>query len=312
MHTSGFSVAQLLAGLLEGRPEPLPYAPGTHQLWTDEHVSRGMLAAHLDPGTDAASRRPETIDATVAWLAGRLPAGARLLDLGCGPGLYSRRLAEAGFDVVGIDYSARSIEYARAHGDSVRYICGDYRDVVLDETFDVVLLVYLDLGTFSPQDAHHILDRVRGWLSPGGMFLFDLATPAHRAGSEHRRDWGVAEEGFWSAEPHVWLSRTVRYPDESLYLDEHVVVTATDTRVYRVWERCFTPESIRAELHSAGMTVQTLYGDLAGTPHTESSGMLGVSAATNAAGHRVPPARTIAERPARHTPLAHRPGNSDR
>jgi len=278
MHKSGFSVAQLLEWLLERRPEPLPYTPGTHQLWTDYHISRGMLAAHLDPETDAASRRPETIDATVAWLASTLPDGARLLDLGCGPGLYARRLAEAGFDVVGIDYSARSIEYARARDDSVRYICADYRNVVLDETFDVVLLVYLDLGTFSPHDASRILDRVRGWLSPGGMFLFDVATPAHRAGSEHRRDWGVAEKGFWSPEPHAWLSRTVRYPDESLYLDEHVVATATDTRVYRVWERCFTPESIRAELLSAGMTVRALYGDVTGTPAHASSKVLGVSA----------------------------------
>jgi SAM-dependent methyltransferase len=167
----------------------------------------------------------------------------------------------------------------------VRYVCGDYREVVLEGTFDAVLLVYLDLGTFSPRDARCILERVRGWLAPGGLFLFDVATPAYRAGSERRRDWGVAEEGFWAPEPHAWLSRTVRYPNGPVYLDEHVVATATDMRVYRIWERCFTPESVRAELASAGMTLQALYSDAAGTPYTGSSTVLGVLAAP-AEGHR--------------------------
>lgn len=278
MHTSAFTVARLLEGLLENRREPRPFELGSHPLWTDEHVSAGMLAAHLDPGTDAASRRPESVDATVAWLADRLPAGARVLDLGCGPGLYTRRLAQAGFDVVGVDYSARSIEYARVHGGPARYILGDYRELTMAAKFDAVLLIYLDLGTFSPPDRHGIFERVRGWLTAGGVFLFDVAGPAHRAGSEHRRDWGVADDGFWAPEPHAWLTRTIHYPEQSLYLDEHVVATATGLRVYRVWERCFTPESIRAELATAGLAVQALYSDLCGSPHTESSAVLGVLA----------------------------------
>ena len=42
---------------------PALFAPGTSHFWTDPHISRQMLAAHLDPTTDAASRRPATIDA---------------------------------------------------------------------------------------------------------------------------------------------------------------------------------------------------------------------------------------------------------
>ncbi|MEU5114654.1 class I SAM-dependent methyltransferase [Streptomyces longwoodensis] len=50
------------------------------------------------------------------WLVGALPAGARVLDLGCGTGLpTARRLAEGGLDVVGVDLSARMVALAREH-----------------------------------------------------------------------------------------------------------------------------------------------------------------------------------------------------
>lgn len=73
-----------------------------------------MLAAHLNPEIDAASRRTDTINQTVNWLIKTLAleAGASVLDLGCGPGLYTSRLAKSGMKVTGVDYSHRSIEFA--------------------------------------------------------------------------------------------------------------------------------------------------------------------------------------------------------
>jgi len=100
-------------GRLQDRPDL--YSPGEEQFWTDPHIAEQMLAAHLDPSNDAASRRPETIDREVDWLvtALGLKDGDRVLDLGCGPGLYSTRLARRGLQVTGVDFSANSIEYAR-------------------------------------------------------------------------------------------------------------------------------------------------------------------------------------------------------
>lgn len=74
-----------------------------------------MLQHHLTPDDDLASRTHAFIDASVAWLRERLGlgAGSRVLDLGCGPGLYAHRLARAGVEVLGIDVSRRSLEHAR-------------------------------------------------------------------------------------------------------------------------------------------------------------------------------------------------------
>lgn len=268
----GLDVGELLTRLsgLDQRPEP--FAAGTHPLWRDPHISRGMLTAHLDPSHDAASRRPATVDATVAWLVNQLPAGARVLDLGCGPGLYTERLAAAGFDVTGVDFSERSIEYARSTGSNVRYIEADYRELELDEHFDAVLMIYLDFAVLSPQDAQAVLRRVRGWTGAAGRFIFDVPTPAHRLGREQPRSWGVSAGGYWADEPHLWLSRTLRYGAvEPVYCDEHAVVTAGDVRIYRVWDQCYTVESLTDVCAQAGLEIASVYDDLTGVTFVPAS-----------------------------------------
>ncbi len=109
---SGLNLSQLLT--LQEKPQP--FAPGEPLFWDDPYISKQMLAAHLNPANDIASRRPETIDRTLDWLVHSLhiSPGASVLDLGCGPGLYTARLAQRGFVVTGIDYSRNSIEYATA------------------------------------------------------------------------------------------------------------------------------------------------------------------------------------------------------
>ncbi len=89
--------------------------PGEALFWNDPYISQQMLKAHLDPNTDAASRKPDTIERSITWIYNqlKLERGSRFLDLGCGPGLYTIRLARRDLDVTGIDFSANALEYAR-------------------------------------------------------------------------------------------------------------------------------------------------------------------------------------------------------
>ena len=59
-----------------------------------------------------ASRPAAFLDRSAAWLASALDLteGSRLLDLGCGPGLYAERFARCGVRVLGIDVSRRSLD----------------------------------------------------------------------------------------------------------------------------------------------------------------------------------------------------------
>ncbi len=98
------------------RPRPLePWAEGGKIPWDHPEFSRRMLDEHLSQAHDAASRRAACIDRHVRWIHEHvLESGAgRVLDLGCGPGLYTERLARLGHACAGIDFSPASIAYAR-------------------------------------------------------------------------------------------------------------------------------------------------------------------------------------------------------
>ncbi|SCM83348.1 Methyltransferase domain protein (fragment) [uncultured Sporomusa sp.] len=95
--------------------KPPLYTKSEVAFWNDEHISKQMLKAHLDPEFEGASRKLTFIDNSVAWIKEFVPPSnfPLLLDMGCGPGIYAERLATAGYQVTGIDFSKRSIDYAQ-------------------------------------------------------------------------------------------------------------------------------------------------------------------------------------------------------
>lgn len=259
---------------------PDPWTPGTHSIWTDTRVE--MLAAHLDATSDAASRRPETIVASVRWLGGLIRDGSRVLDLGCGPGLYTHRLARRGHEATGVDVSRRSLEHARTEAEreglDITYLEGDYTEVEFDGPFDLILLVYFDLGTLDPVSLERLLERVHGWLAENGRFVFDVLTPTSLP-EEESETWAAQPSGFWAPRPHLLLERTQLHEPDHVLLDETVVVTDDGPpRVYRVWERRYTAEDVDVLLRSAGLTVERMVGDLTGRALVPDAETLGIVA----------------------------------
>jgi SAM-dependent methyltransferase len=94
---------------------PEPWSEGRTIPWDEPGFSRRMLAQHLSQEHDGASRRQELIDRHVHLITGAAlgQAHSLVLDLGCGPGFYSHRLAAMGHDCFGIDFAPAAIEYAR-------------------------------------------------------------------------------------------------------------------------------------------------------------------------------------------------------
>jgi 2-polyprenyl-3-methyl-5-hydroxy-6-metoxy-1,4-benzoquinol methylase len=277
----GLNLAQLQAY----QEKPQPFTTGEPLFWDDPYISTQMLAAHLDPANDLASRRPETIDRSVDWLIkflGILP-GASVLDLGCGPGLYSMRLAERGMAVTGVDYSRRSIEYAtesaeRQHLD-IRYRYQDY--LVLEDTgeYDVAMLIYGDFCPLSPQQRSQLLQNVVRALKPGGYFVLDVTTRAHRKRYGSSNGWYMADKGFWKPNRHLVLEQGFDYPEQSIFLDQAVVLkTDGKLSVYRNWFQDFSQETITQELEHGGFAVQSVWSDLLGTPFTMHTEWIGVIA----------------------------------
>lgn len=130
----------------------------TKALWTDPHIAKQMLTFHLDPTNDAASYRHDTIDSAVDWMSNHfdLEKGAAYLDLGCGPGNYTRRMAEKGYRVTGVDFSENSIRYATEEARSrkleIDYQCISYLDIDFQSEFDLVAIISCDFSALLPAD----------------------------------------------------------------------------------------------------------------------------------------------------------------
>ncbi len=265
------------------REKPPLYAPGASLFWDDPHVSKGMLALHLDPNTEAASRRPEEIDATVRWLLDhlRLEPGDAVLDLGCGPGLYAERLGQAGLRVVGVDYSRRSIDYARQRaaelGLRIEYYWQNYLTLDREAEFDLALLIYGDLCALAPADRDALLRRVHRALKPGGHFVFDVSTRLLRWRVGLQNHWYVAESGFWKPGPHLVLEQGFDYPEHDAYLDQYIVIEEDGrVSVYRNWFIDYAPETITPILERHGFAVRGYWRDLAGTAYTPDAEWIGL------------------------------------
>ena len=274
-----------IAQLISLQNKPAPFTPGEPLFWDDPHISSQMLKVHLDAGTDAASRKPETIDRSVDWIIRTLglTPGASLLDLGCGPGLYASRLAGAGFRVTGVDYSRRSIAYARTFATDNRlditYRYQNYLDLDDEALYDAAFLIFGDFCPLNPEQRSRLLQNIHRALKPNGQFVLDVSTREHRRRYGNRKRWYAAESGFWKPGPHLVLEEGFDYADQSIWLDQYTVIEAeAHVSVYRNWFQDYTPETIRAELTQGGFTVHSLWGDLTGTPFTPDSEWIGVVA----------------------------------
>lgn len=141
--------------MMDIRPQPFEFYNAA-DLWTDEHTSKQMLKFHLDEKLDVSSRNIAFIDQSVDWIVSRfnIGAGKTIADFGCGPGLYTTRLARRHAVVTGIDFSKRSIQYAQETADRerlpFRYGNRNYLDFETDERFDLILMIMCDFCALSP------------------------------------------------------------------------------------------------------------------------------------------------------------------
>jgi SAM-dependent methyltransferase len=129
-----------------------------------------------------------------------LPTGARILDVPCGQGRHAHLLAEAGFDVDGLDYSAHLIDLAKARGTgrTLRYTRGDMRRLPSRWTgrFDAVINLFTSFGFFAdPADDARVMAEFARVLKPGGALVW------HGGGRDGvmarflSRDWWKSDDG---------------------------------------------------------------------------------------------------------------------
>jgi len=264
--------------------KPALFEPGEPHFWDDPHISKSMLDAHLDPLHDAASRRPETIEREVNHLvsSGILKRGDKVLDLGCGPGLYSIRLAAKGIKVTGIDISERSLHYAKGQALKgnldIKYRHLNLLALDYSTEFDAVLQVYGEMGTFSDKNRDVILKKIHDALKPRGLLVFDATTPSLKIPPGSQNVWYLADGGFWRPGRHLTLELRFDYPENDVFVNQYIVVDEEKTSVYRIWNHNYTTETLSPVLEKAGFRIMNTWNNLAGTPYKAGDEWLAVAA----------------------------------
>ena len=246
--------------LLQQAGKPAPFAAGTDFMWTDPHISEQLLRLHLDPESDTASRKAETIENLVTWILSGLPGeNLRILDLGCGPGLYAEAFARRGHRVTGVDISARSIDYAREqtrkNRSEIRYLCRNYLELDFLEEFDLAVLIYLDFCVLRPAERTKLLETVRRALKPGGVLLWDGVNSRNLDSKILPESWEASDTGFWSPEPYLVLNRGYHYPEVRALLNQHVVLDPKDRiRTFLFWSLYYEYEDLLPITEAAGFS----------------------------------------------------------
>jgi hypothetical protein len=140
-------------------------------------------------------------------------------------------------------------------------------------------MIFGDFCAIPDRQRDTLLRKIAASLDNGGHFVFDVSTRHHRLQEGARDQWSFFESGFWKPVPHLVLTQGFDYPDESLYLDQFVVVTEDGTvAVYRNWFHDYSLEAITAVLAAQGFAVEACWSDLAGTPYDPTGDWIGIAA----------------------------------
>ncbi len=261
-------------------PAPKPWSEGDKIPWNEPGFSSRMLREHLSQDHDAASRRTATIERHVAFIHEVLLTGkaGRVLDLGCGPGLYSNRLARLGHHCVGIDFSPASIAYARERAQAESLDCvfveADLRTATFEPGADVALLLFGECNVFRPEALRDILMRACQALKPGGVLLLEPSTAdAIQRIGQQPATWSAHEAALFSDRPHLLLHESFWEPTERVAIERWFVIDAATGEVERhaASQRAYTMGETLALLLSVGFTrVEPVAGWDAGASFSDS------------------------------------------
>ena len=231
---------------------PKIYEKGTAFMWTDAHISKQLLNIHLNPDIDLGSRKKSSIEKTAKWILDTQKEKGKLniLDLGCGPGLYTEIFAKAGHSVTGIDISKNSIEYANKSAKDkkldITYLNTSYLEVDLESNkYDLIVLIYTDLGVLIPTERESLLEMIFHVLKKAGTFIFDVLKDREIEKKTSPKTWEVSNNGFWKESPYLALSESFLYQEEKVILFQHYIVdTEENIETYRFWTHFFSQNDV--------------------------------------------------------------------
>jgi SAM-dependent methyltransferase len=213
-----------------------------------------------------------------------LSTGERLLDVPCGQGRHAHLLAEAGFDVTGLDYSKHLLDVAkkRGTGPNLRYVQGDMRALPAkwDGRFAAVLNLFTSFGFFmDPADDVKVIREFARVLQPNGVLVWHGGSRDGVMAKFLSRDWWKSGDGTMIAH-----ERTFDPLSGILTIRSHWSgKKSSGEREHRI--RLYTASRLAELCQQAGLIVEEAHDGWSSAPLTRrSSEMLLVARKSELAG----------------------------
>jgi SAM-dependent methyltransferase len=209
----------------------------------------------------------ERSDVEVAGLVqiARLEAPLRILDVPCGFGRHTNRLAALGHYMTGVDLYPGFLEIARkdanARGVQVDFQQGDMRHLEFEAEFDRVTMLFTSFGYFEDEDNFRVLENVARALTLGGLFILDIPN----------RDTNVKTMPFTlvtEKNNDLMIDRGSFETFTGRMHNRRIVIRNGVRKDKPFFVRMYNPTEIRDWLKRANMEIIEMYGGYDGTPMT--------------------------------------------
>jgi cyclopropane fatty-acyl-phospholipid synthase-like methyltransferase len=232
--------------------------------WWQKYFSEDYLKLYRH---DESETSRET-DAIVRML--QIDPGEKILDLACGFGRHSVKLAERGFKVTGYDLSESFLKHAQELANSIEVKIdlkqGDMRDIPYKDEFDVVINMFTAFGFFeNEKEDLKVLKGVHKALKPGGQFLMDVINreTAIQVGAPRR----------WIRENHSYLleERFFDFFRSRLELTNQLILVNGERKEANYSIRLYTLTEMLGLYNAAGLVLTDVYGDFSGALYNADS-----------------------------------------
>lgn len=209
----------------------------------------------------------ETTQEAVEVLA-ELAAGGTVLELAIGTGRVALPLAAQGLSVSGIDASEAMVAKLREKpgGDAIPVVIGDFAEVAVDGSFDLIFVVFNTLFNLTSQDDQvRCFQNVARRLTPRGVFVVEAFTPdiAGLDGQNLRTVHLTTDSATLEASVHDPVSQLVQY--------QYIEITQDGVRLYPVPQRYAWPSELDLMARLAGLELRERGGGWDRSPFTTSS-----------------------------------------
>lgn len=223
------------------------------------------------PDEDGAYARQADAETAFIEQALGLPEAGDILDLCCGFGRHSVRLAGRGHRVTGVDLSAYNLSIAAGNaaelGVAVDWREADMRDTGLPgASRDAVINIFSAFGYFDDAGNQRVLDEVARVLRPGGRFLIDLLNRDALMRRFEQRGWARRHDGSILLQRHEFDTAA-----GAITTHWEVVGVDGERTAHSFTVRVYTPQELALRLSRAGLEVEDAWGGLDGSALTMDS-----------------------------------------